>query len=426
MKMVFGQIIDTVKIFGSQRRIYIFIAALIILSGNVITIAVANNLTTLTSLTSTYTLLIIAGSLIQVGIVFQDLIADTLCYEVVEKKDKEGRKKADQDIKLEIGKIQILVRIITLSSAFIAVSVSGILATKFSFATISLMLPIIALISMIGSIVIKKEPKVKPEHLNWQILGGGLIYIFFILIASIHSTKYSQEAIFLIGITVVSISLYIVCKNLEQQRKQEILYTLLLMFTYRIVPSFGPAVYWWQIDELKFDPTFFATLSQIGIGLGFLGAWFFGRKIISKNIAVVILALNTIHVLLQLPVIAMSFGLHEWTMEHFGFGARTIAIFDNTVEGPFQQLGFLILCSAATYYAPKHNIVSWFALVMSLMSLAYVSGSRIIKKYLSMIFVVERGSYENISALMISTTLINFLLPTMLVLLYLYKVKKGK
>ena len=194
---------------------------------------------------------------------------------------------------------------------------------------------------------------------------------------------------------------------------------LVLIFAYRASPTFGPGVDWWQIDELKFTPEFFALLQQIGMVLGFLGVWFFGKKIIAKNFAVVILVINTIHVLLQLPMIAMSFGFHEWTMKNFGFGAKVIALFDNTMEGPFQRLGFLILCSAATYFAPKKNLVSWFALVMSLMSLVLVSGSRIIKKYLSIIYPIERGNYENVSSLMIATTTINFLLPTIFCLLFL-------
>jgi hypothetical protein len=115
----------------------------------------------------------------------------------------------------------------------------------------------------------------------------------------------------------------------------------------------------------------------------------------------------------------MAYGLHEWTEKHFGFGAKTIAVLDTTVVGPFQKLGFLVLCTAITLYAPKKNIASWFALTMSLMGLALVSGGRIIKRILSEVFVVERGQYEQIGELMIATTLINFLLPTIAILLFL-------
>jgi hypothetical protein len=83
-----------------------------------------------------------------------------------------------------------------------------------------------------------------------------------------------------------------------------------------------------------------------------------------------------------------------------------------------------MLCTIATFYAPKHNIASWFALVMSLMSLAYVSGGRIITRILSEIYIVERGHYENIPELMIVTSAINFLMPTIVILLLMNPFKK--
>jgi hypothetical protein len=86
---------------------------------------------------------------------------------------------------------------------------------------------------------------------------------------------------------------------------------------------------------------------------------------------------------LQLPMIAMAYGFHEWTIQHFSFGARSITLVDNMAEGLFTKLGFLMLCKVATYYMPKKNIATWFALVTNLMSLAYVSGGRILTKIIS-------------------------------------------
>ena len=56
---------------------------------------------------------------------------------------------------------------------------------------------------------------------------------------------------------------------------------------------------------------------------------------------------------------------------------------------------------------------------MSLMSLAYVSGGRILTKIISNLYVIERGHYENVGELMIVTTLINFLMPTIVILLFM-------
>ncbi len=62
----------------------------------------------------------------------------------------------------------------------------------------------------------------------------------------------------------------------------------------------------------------------------------------------------------------MAYGFHEWTIEHFGFGARSVALVDNMAEEPFLKFSFFMLCTVAT----------WFALLTSVMSLAYVSGGR--------------------------------------------------
>ena len=120
----------------------------------------------------------------------------------------------------------------------------------------------------------------------------------------------------------------------------------------------------------------------------------------------------------------MSFGLHEWTMRNFGFGAETIALVDTIAEGPFDKLVFLVLTTVATYYAPKKHVATWFALVMSLMSLSLFQGSRILKRILSEIFVVERGVYDNIPELLVATSVINFIVPTAMIFIFVNPFRK--
>jgi hypothetical protein len=419
MKIVFGQILDTVKIFGSQRNIYIYFAGFIMLVGNVITACVANNYHPVTSLASTFHLLVIAGTLVQIGFVIQDLIADTLCYEVVDKQDSDGKARPETEVRKEINNVQILARFVDIGTATMAIYISGKLATYFNYGTISYFIIIIALISCAGILMVRKEPVVKASSINYPIFLGGIAYFTFAVLFSQVTYAYKQEVIFIVGVTILSLSLRNICQELSAARRQEIYAILIVIFAFRAVPTYGPGIEWWQIDVLKFDPEFFATLGQIGIILSFIGLLFFAKRIVSHDIAVVLLIINTIQVILQLPIIGMAYGLHEWTEKHFGFGAKTIAVLDTTVVGPFQKLGFLVLCTAITLYAPKKNIASWFALTMSLMGLALVSGGRIIKRILSEVFVVERGQYEQIGELMIATTLINFLLPTIAILLFL-------
>jgi hypothetical protein len=425
MKIIFGQLLDSIKIFGSQRRSYIFVAAGLMLLGNCITIAVANQYEQITSLATTYQLLIIAGFLGSCGFVLQDLVADTLCFEVVDKLDSAKKPRLEEDIKEEVGNIQVLVRMTSIIYSMVALFIGGIIASKYSYATISYILPCIAISSVVGSLIIRKEPKVIKEKPVVPIIFAGVAYLSFIITFALIDFKYSQEIIFLVGMIIVSVSLYKICQPLDLKRKKEILCILIVIFVSRASPAYGPGVEWWQIDVLGFTPEFYASLAQISLILSFIGLALFSKKIINRDIGLVLLILNSIHVVLQLPMIAMAFGFHEWTMVNFGFGAKTIALIDNAAEGPFIQLNFLMLCTIATFYAPKHNIASWFALVMSLMSLAYVSGGRIITRMLSEIYVVERGHYENIPEFMIVTSSINFLMPTIAILLLMNPFKKS-
>jgi len=424
VKIVFGQIIGRFRIFGSARYSYIWIAAFIMLCGNFLTIAIANQVEEVISFGSYYHLLIVSGLLIQTGIVLQDLVADTLCYEVVRKRDSSGKEKSEKCIRQEIGSVQILSRAIELLASMTAFGVGGILATKYSYGFISWFTLSVPVISVLGMCFVRSEPETIKEPIQLPIFLGGLLYIGVIIGLTLSGFKYSQEAIFCIGVTIVGCSLYAICRDLDGARKKEILYILLVVFTYKIVPSYSPGVEWWQIDVLGFSPKFFSRLSQINVLLGFIGLWLVSKHIINREVGLVLFWLNILHVILQLPMIGMSFGLHEWTMRNFGFGAETIALVDTIAEGPFDKLVFLVLTTVATYYAPKKHVATWFALVMSLMSLSLFQGSRILKRILSEIFVVERGVYDNIPELLVATSVINFIVPTAMIFIFVNPFRK--
>jgi hypothetical protein len=358
MKIIFGQLLDTFKIGGSQRKSYTFIAAFLMLLGNIITIAIANQYDAITNLSSTYKLLIFSGFIITLGVILQDLVADTLCNEVVNKNQSK------EQIKQEIGKIQILVRIIQISAGIVAVGISGVITSKFGYATISYFIPIVTLISILGSLIVRKEPVVRLEKLNMNILSYGIMYFSIIILFIFIDFDYSQESIFIAGIIIVSTALYKICDHLSAQKKKEVFCILIVIFSCRAVPVYGPGIGWWQIDVLGFTPEYYSILAQIGIVLSFIGLWFFAKRIINRDVGMVMLILNSIHVILQLPMIAIAYGFDKWTMHHFGFGAKAITIMDNIAEGPFFKLSFLMLCTVDTYYAPKKNIATWFALVM--------------------------------------------------------------
>ena len=415
MKVIFGQIIDSTTVFKDHRRAYIVIGSIIMTLGIFLIIAVANDFRPVCKMTSSVNLLIIASSLLQVGIVIQDLIADTLCYEIVPK-EVNGQIRIDQEINDEVGIIQQLARIFDIGAAILGVSISGMVAS-YDYGSASWALLLIPAISVSGALAIKNKLPHKNDGSNPIIFFAGISYVAIIMIVLTCKLSYGLEIIFICASLIIVLSICYMIKDLPKREKIHLWTILLMFFAFRSTPTYNAGIEWWQIDELGFTPRFKAHLDQINLILGMLGIWFFTKKALKLDIGNLLIGLSTIHVLLQLPMIAISFGLHDWTMKHFDFGAQTIAIIDSSIEGPFQRLGFLSLCYALTYYAPKKYLISWFALSMSLMSIAPTYAGRLIKKYLAIIYPIERGNYEYISNSLIATSMLNISMPIITILL---------
>ena len=85
--MVFGQLADSVPIFGSQRRVYVFLGASLVASGLIILAGAAGGWITFASKNALY---VTAQLLIVVGVVLQDVIADAMTTEVVDRVKPDG------------------------------------------------------------------------------------------------------------------------------------------------------------------------------------------------------------------------------------------------------------------------------------------------------------------------------------------------
>ncbi len=119
---------------------------------NIMNIVVAHKYEIIISLSSTYKLLICSGFLVTLGMLLQDLVANTLCNEVVDKRHSK------EVITQEIGNIQIIVQVVQILAAMIAVSISSII-TLDSHVTISYFISAITLINIVGSLLVKKTDR---------------------------------------------------------------------------------------------------------------------------------------------------------------------------------------------------------------------------------------------------------------------------
>ena len=124
-----------------------------------------------------------------------------------------------------------------------------------------------------------------------------------------------------------------------------------------------------------------------------------------------------------LPFLGMYYGLHEWTAEHLGFGARTIAIVDTMADSPLGQVAMIPMLAWIAHEAPKNQKATYFAVMAAFTNLA-LSASQLGTKYFNKIFIIERGSYNELGKLMISVAVIGLVLPVITVLLF--NPKRGK
>jgi hypothetical protein len=100
-----------------------------------------------------------------------------------------------------------------------------------------------------------------------------------------------------------------------------------------------------------------------------------------------------------------------------GLGPRSIAIVDAAAESPLAQVSMIPLLTLTAIYAPAGHRATWFALMGSLMNLALVAG-QLLTKYLNIVFMVDRGAYHDLPALMWSAVILGLVVPLAAILRY--------
>ncbi len=382
IKMIFGQMVDSITIFGSNRKVYVVIGALLITIGIFLMIGLLEESSLLSGFKKE-SVYILSSVLMVIGYVIQDVVADTMSTEVVD------RTKSEEEIERELAMIQVLGRL-SLGIAVFAVSgLGGWLAQIYSYTTIYAISLFIPILSILGVVLIKLNP-VESTPLNRPIFFGGFIFAVFTVLMGYNDVPYSQEIVFVISLGVVLAMLKILINDLDDTTKKHIIMTMIIIFVYRAMPSVGPALQWWEIDVLKFDEPFFGTLAQIGAAIALLGMWFSSGFIIEQAIGKVLMFLTILGFFLSLPVLAMYYGLHT----KLGLDAHTVALVDTAVSSPFSYISGVLMLTLVAIYAPEGKRGTWFALMASLMNIALSAGG-LFTKYLNAIFVVTREVKEN-------------------------------
>ena len=435
IKMVFGQLVDSFPILGSPRRSYVFIAAVLMAGSYLLMAGLAGKWPPVVTFAPPIALYYAACILSAIAFVLQDVVADGMTVEVVERQKvvAENGKDVLRDVpplelEGELKMVQLLGRLSLALGAFLVAGLSGWLASVWSYEHVFLLGLIIPVVSIVGILTVKLDtPPRMPA--NWLVLGGGLIYALFVCGMGLSHVLYGKEIVFCVSLAIVIYLFRSVIHDLSPGTIKKIIAAGIVIFVFRAMPSSGAGAGWWQIDVLGFDEAFMGVLQQISAGLGIMGIWLGAKWIKEKSVSSTLGFLTVIGFVLALPTIGMFYGLHVWTMEHFGFGARTIAVIDVAASSPFSQLSLIPMLGLVAIYAPRGNAATWFALAASFMNLA-LSAGQLFTRYLNQIWVVSKGridatgtviaqaDYSNLGILMIVANVIGLVLPLVVIWMF--------
>ena len=413
VKMVFGELVDTVPIFGSQRKSYVLLGAALMAAGLFILAGTAGRWLHFAKADHLY---ILGAMLIAIGTVVQDVVADAMSTEVVSRTDAQGNERPDNDVRVELGMVQVLGRLAVSAGVLAVAGLSGWLANFMPRQDVFLVGLIIPAISVAG-VFLRGTETMERRPIDWRILGGGIVFGAIVVVLGVGGVPFGQEIIFVISMAVVCYMLVLVTAELDHNTRLGILFCTIIVFAFRAAPTVGDGFFWWTLDELNFDAAFYGTLRQTGAILSIAVMWLFARQLTESSVTKTLLWIAIAGTVLSFPNIALVYGVHQWTEAVFGFGARTIAFVDAAASSPFVQLSMVPLLTLVAYYAPPGHRATWFALMASLMNLALVAG-QLQTKYLNEMFVVSRGHYDQLAPLLIWATSLGFVIPVMAIVLF--------
>ncbi len=433
LKMVFGQMVDSVTLFGNRRKSYIFLGAFLMVIGSVILAGLAGRAEWLMWVGNQYVLYLLSAIFMTFGFVIQDVTADTMTTEVVSRTEKKkGKlvKRPDEVVQSELSMVQLLGRLALSAAAFSVAGLGGWLAQNLPYETIFWMTLAIPLLSCIGVIFVRLE-KVEDHDrkpLNKHILFWGLLFAMFSVFMAVQNFRFSQEIIFVVSLVLLSAMMVIITKDLPKAKFRVLALTLLVLFLYRVTPYTGPGLQWWMIDHLGFNAAFFGVLSQLGALVALLVLWIFSDFIANKPIRSVLIFLVVMDTLMSLPEMGLYLGVHDM----LGMSAQTVALFDTALGSPLVNISMVPLLALLAFHAPAGYRGTWFAIGASLMNLA-LSGGRIMTRYLNELFEVTREvrdefghvlvqeDYGELGILMVVRLAIAFVIPMVAILFFLKK-----
>lgn len=461
IKMPLGHLVDLI---WRWKGLLVYLGASLIMLSLLIMIGLLGHTEAMAEIAAIETWYITSALLAPIGYVLQDVVADAMTVEAVPRVDENGRKLAPEQRKLMHVTMQTLGRVAIIGGG-VLVSVANVFLLR-DVATLpeaekaavyllvyqlALIIPFISVCGVVFAAWLQRQQRkqllqqghdreqvehflnghIETPPVNWWILGGGLAFTVMSLAVGISGISGGEEIVFAVSMTIIVFLMWRLTGELEPEARNVLVGTAIMIFVFRAIPTPGAGATWWMIDELNFDQQFLAVLSLVGAVLTLFGMFIFRRFMAERSIAYVIVFLTVAGTFLSLPIIGMYFGLHEWTAAMTGgvVDARFIALIDTALESPLGQIAMIPMLAWIANSAPEKLKATFFAVMASFTNLA-LSASQLGTKYLNQIYEVKRevkdtatdlisvpADYSELGHLLITITLIGFVLPLATILI---------
>ena len=461
LKMPLGHLVD---LMWRYKSALVYLGATLIAASLLVMVGLIGYPAAMREVMSVEAWFVIGVLLSPVGYVVQDVVADAMTVEAVPRVDAEGRPIDATERKLMNTTVQTLGRVAIIGGAVVVALINlfmfrgaealsepakvkiyrdvymGALAIP-AISVLGVVLASVLYWRNIQRLVAKGFNRQQAREMlhgrlertepNWWILGGSLAFVIFTAIVGLTNLPSGQEIIFAGSMMIVLFLMTKLLKALEPEARQTLVGTAIVIFIFRAMPTAGPGVTWWMIDELRFDQEFLSVLSLISSGLTLAGMFIFRRFMAEKSIAHIVATLTIAVTLLALPVISMFYGLHHWTAARTGgvIDARFIAIVDTALESPLGQIAMIPMLAWIANSAPMNLKATYFAVMASFTNLA-LSLAQLGTKYLNQVCTVSRevkdaatgavrvpADYSELGTLMITASVIGLVLPLLAVAL---------
>ena len=421
LKMPVGHVVDLI---WRWKALLVWLGAGMIAASLLIMVGLTTDMDRMRTLMSAERWYVLAALLAPTGYMVQDAVADAMTVEAVPRVGDAQLQKSMHTTMQTLGRVAVIggLALVAAANIYIFSGTENLpkerkLALYADVYTAALIIPVLSVLGVVLHRFLKHEresfEKTRP---NWAVLGGSLVFAAISLAVGLGGVPYAEELIFAGSLAIILFLLWRLARELDPAARQVLVATALVLFVYRAMPLTGEGTTWWMMDALGFDEGFFGQLQLVTYALTLVGMFALRRFMAEHSIATIVVVLSVAAAALSAPIIGMFYGLHEWTAARTGgwLDARTIALINTALESPLGQIAMIPMLAWIANSAPANLKATFFAVMASFSNLA-LAASQLGTVYLNRVFVVKRGDYGELGALMIAAAVIGVLLPLVVV-----------